>query len=86
MKNHLTQQELIEYQFKLASDTRMGEIAGHLEVCAKCSEHLQKQQRRFAALDLLREDVTVSEDLISRVVEQAGSHRGGVRPRFIRFR
>ena len=86
MKAHLTEQELIEYQFKLASDVQVGEIAGHLENCSQCREHLEKLQRKFAALDLLREDVKVSEELISSVVEQAGSHRGGVRPRFIWFR
>jgi hypothetical protein len=86
MKAHLTEQELIEYQFKLASDVHVGEIAGHLEDCSQCREHLEKLQRKFAALDLLREEITASEDLISRVVEQAGSARGGVRPRIIRFR
>ena len=86
MKAHLTEQELIEYQFKLASDVQVGEIAGHLEDCSQCREHLEKLQRKFAALDLLREEITASENLISRVVKQAGSARGGVRPRFIRFR
>jgi hypothetical protein len=86
MKAHLTEQELIEYQFKLASDVQAGEISGHLEECAQCREHLEKLQRKFAALELLREEITASDDLISRVVEQAGSARGGVRPRFIRLR
>ncbi|MHC4113662.1 MAG: anti-sigma factor family protein, partial [Planctomycetota bacterium] len=86
MKAHLTEQELIEYQFKLASDVQVGEIAGHLEDCSQCREHLEKLQHKFSALDLLREEITVSEDLISRVVEQAGSARGGVRTKFIRFR
>ena len=86
MKGHLTERELIEYQFKLASDSRMGKIAGHLDICAQCSERLEQLERKFAALDLLREDVKVSEDLISQVVEQAGSARGKVRPRVIPFR
>jgi hypothetical protein len=86
MKAHLTEQELIEYQFKLASDVQVGEISGHLEDCSQCREHLEKLQRKFAALELLREEITASDDLISRVVEQAGSPRGGVRTRFILFR
>jgi hypothetical protein len=86
MKAHLTEQELIEYQFKLASDLQVEEISGHLEDCSQCREHLEKLQRKFAALDLLREEITASEDLISRVVEQAGPPRGGVWMRFIRFR
>jgi hypothetical protein len=72
MKAHLTEQELIEYQFKLASDVQVGEIAGHLEDCAQCRGHLEKLQRKFAALDLLREEITASEDLISKVVKQTG--------------
>ena len=83
MKAHLTEQELIEYQFKLASDVRVSEIAGHLEDCSQCREHLEKLQRKFAALDLLREEITASEDLISKVVKQTEQP---VRTRFIRFR
>jgi hypothetical protein len=71
MNRHLTDKELIEYQFKLASDVRMGEIAGHLEDCARCRGHLEKLQSKFASLDLLREEVKASDDLISSVVEHS---------------
>jgi len=83
MNRHLTEQELIEYEFKLASDVLMGEIAGHLEDCAQCRENLEKLQGKFAALDLLREDIKASEDLISSVVEQA---QRPVRTRIVPFR
>jgi hypothetical protein len=83
MKRHLTEQELIEFQFKLASNIQVGEIAGHLEECARCREHLDKLQGRFAALELLREEVKVSDDLISQVVKQAGQP---VSTRIISFR
>ena len=72
MKRHLTERELIEYEFKLAADRQMREIAGHLEACAACSERLEQLRGKFAALELLREEAAVSEDLISRVVQQAG--------------
>ncbi|MHC4285798.1 MAG: hypothetical protein ACYSWZ_22905 [Planctomycetota bacterium] len=52
MKAHLTEQELIEYHFKLASDVQVGEISGHLEDCSQCREQLEKLQRKFAALEL----------------------------------
>ncbi len=71
MKHHLTEKELIEYQFKLASDTQMKEAAGHIESCAQCRGNLEKLQRKYAALDLLGEEAKISEDLISRVTEQA---------------
>jgi hypothetical protein len=72
MMRHRTEQELIEYQFKLASDSQMGQIAEHLEKCGQCREHLEQLKQRFASLDLLREEITVSDDLVARVVEEAG--------------
>ena len=59
-----------------------------LDELIKRSEELDFHKRTSILTDvnLLREDVKVSDDLISRVVEQAESARGGVRPRFIRFR
>jgi len=83
MKNHLTERELIEYQFKLAPETRMKETAEHLQSCGECREHLGKLQRKFAALDLLREETKISEDLISRVIEQTEQP---VRTRVVRFK
>jgi hypothetical protein len=62
-ENHLTEKQLIEYQFKLTSGIRTEEIAAHLESCAKCRDHLEKLKRKF-------EDVKVSEELISQVVKQ----------------
>ena len=71
MENHLTEQELIEYQFKLASDIQSKQAAEHLQSCEQCRGQLEKLQRKFAALDLLKGEAKVSEDLISQVVEQA---------------
>jgi len=72
MKHHLTEKEIIEYQFKLASEIQMKEAAGHIEGCGQCRGNLEKLQRKYAALDLLGEKEEISEDLISRVTEQAG--------------
>jgi len=68
---HLTEKELIEYQFKLASDTGMKEAAEHIEGCGQCRENLEKLQRKYSALDLLGEEAKISEELIWRVIEQA---------------
>ncbi len=68
MKDHLTQKEIIEYQFKLASDIEMQRIAKHLEQCQICQSNLKRLKRKFASLDLLREDVKVSDDLIAQVL------------------
>ena len=83
MKHHLTERELIEYQFKLVPDTRMKEAAEHIADCGQCREHLEKLQRKFAALDLLSEEAKISEDLISRVIEQT---QQPVRTRIVWFK
>ncbi|HUT31645.1 MAG TPA: DUF4139 domain-containing protein [Sedimentisphaerales bacterium] len=72
MKVHLTERELIEYQFRLASEAEIAQAREHLEGCGECRDSLEQLNRRFAALDLLREDAEVSEQLISKAVERAG--------------
>ncbi len=67
---HLIEKDLIEFQFELASDERAKEIAAHLKNCSKCTEELEKLKRKFAALDLLKGEVRVSEQLVSKVVKQ----------------
>ncbi|MBN2591304.1 MAG: DUF4139 domain-containing protein [Sedimentisphaerales bacterium] len=69
-KNHLIEKDLIEFQFKLASDERNKEIAAHLKSCSKCAEQLEKLKRKFAALDLLKGEVKVPAQLVSDVVKQ----------------
>ncbi|MEA3224950.1 MAG: hypothetical protein U9Q07_03300, partial [Planctomycetota bacterium] len=72
MKRHLTEQELIEHQFKLASDEQAEGRVEHLAGCAECRERLEQLNQKFAALDLLAEDVPASEELISQAIAQAG--------------
>jgi len=86
MKRHLTERELIEYQFKLASDIQVEKTAEHLEECGECRGRLERLKRKFAALDLLREEVKVSDDLISQVAEQARSAQGAVEARVVWFK
>jgi hypothetical protein len=70
MERHLTERELIEYRFRLASDEQAGSGGEHLARCAECRERLERLNRKFASLDLLREDVHASEELISQVLSQ----------------
>jgi len=75
MMRHLTEQELIEYRFKLGADAETDRAGEHLAECEHCRAELERLERKFASLDLLREDVRVSEDLISEVVRQAAGPR-----------
>ena len=79
MNEHLTEQQLIDYQFKLASDEGITAAGSHLESCDACRRRLESLQRKFASLDLLRREVALSEDLLARTVQQAGGPRA--RPR-----
>ena len=71
MKRHLTEKELIEYQFELVSESRSWEISSHLEGCADCRQLAEQLKRKFAALDLLREEAEVSDKLISETIAHA---------------
>jgi len=83
MKHHLTERALIEYLFKLASESRMKETAEHLQSCSKCRQYAEKLEKKFAALNLLRDEAEVSDDLIKKVMAQVEKP---VPTRFISFR
>jgi hypothetical protein len=70
MKYHLTERELIEYQFKLASERQIQKISVHLKDCAQCQQSLGELKARFSALELVREELEPSEELISRVLAE----------------
>jgi len=83
MNRHLTERELINYQFELVSNVRMERIAGHLKDCTQCRQRLEQLKSRFAALELLREELEPSDDLITRVL--AGVSKP-VQARIVSFR
>ena len=86
MKRHLTERELIEYRFKLASDKQAGASAEHLAGCDECLKRLRALNSKFAALDLLREDIHVSEQMVSQAVAQARRPAAAKVVRFSRSR
>jgi hypothetical protein len=79
MNEHLTDQQLIDYQFRLTDETRLAEAGVHLERCEPCRRRLENLVRKFAALELLRDEVKASESLLARTVDNA------VRARHRRF-
>ena len=76
MSGHLTEREIIEYQFKLVSAVRLDEIREHLNKCSGCRHRAEELQRKFAALDLLRDEAEVSEELISQAAAQGAQPAG----------
>ena len=75
MRRHLTQDELIDYQFELADKAQRAEAAEHLAECRQCRDQLEALKRRFAALDLLSGEIKAPTDLISRTVSQAAKSK-----------
>ncbi len=71
MKKHLTKDQLIKYQFKLASTRQSKKTADHLAKCAPCRERLEQIKQKFTALDLLQDQPCATEELISRTITQA---------------
>ena len=75
MKKHCTEQQLIDHAFELADDATKQQTQAHLEVCKTCRRRLDELKVRFAALDLLRNEITVSDDLAARTVAAATAPR-----------
>lgn len=75
MNGHLTEQQLIDCEFDLAPEAQANEACAHLEQCAACRTKLEELKRKFSGLDLLRDEVSASEALVSRAAENAASPR-----------
>jgi hypothetical protein len=73
MNRHLTEREFIEYQFRLASKGQAQRAARHLRDCADCRAELERLKSRFAALDLIGEDIEPGEELLLRMIELAAA-------------
>jgi len=71
VKRHLKDRELIEYRFELTSKAGVKRIADHLRQCPLCRDKLQQLDHKLSALDLLREEVQLSPDLIRQIADQA---------------
>ncbi len=77
MNSHLTEQQLIDYEFKLSPGAEMKQARAHLEGCEACRLRLQSLSRKFASLELLRDEAAVSETLLHKTVAHATTARRG---------
>ncbi|MEN6333026.1 MAG: hypothetical protein ABFE01_02130, partial [Phycisphaerales bacterium] len=71
MNQHLTDQQLIDYQFDLASEADAKEARSHLEKCDASRRRLHELGRKLNALDLIRDDVKASRELLSETIHNA---------------
>jgi len=78
MSKHLTDQQLIDYQFDLAAEADAKTARSHLEKCDACRRRLHELGRKLNALELIRDDVKASRTLLSQTIhnaQQAGRWR-----------
>lgn len=75
MKPHFNEDALIKYQFNLCDDQQAKEIAGHLQGCDDCRAELDRVKQNFATLDLLKEEIDVSSELIEQTIACAKAPR-----------
>ena len=74
---HTKQSQLIQYQFKLLSGNKLRQVEEHLAECQLCRKELEQIQQKYAPLELLREEITASEVLISQTVANIGAAADG---------
>jgi hypothetical protein len=67
-KGHLTEKELIEYQFKLVGAEELAQTAKHLEACSQCRQLNEKLSSKFSALELLKAEPEFNDELLSKVI------------------
>lgn len=70
MNNHLTDRQLLNAQFKFCSDAQAETIAAHTAECAECRGRANALKQKFASLELLRGDVSASEQLVAETLRQ----------------
>lgn len=70
MTQHLNQEQLIQYQFHLTSEQQRQLVSEHLSQCPSCRDQLEQLKQKFAALDLLRGETPVSEELLARTLQE----------------
>ena len=65
---HFNTDQLRDYRFGLLEAAEAADIAAHLERCAECRAELEQIQRQFAALDILKDQPAVSDQLVAEVL------------------
>jgi hypothetical protein len=75
MNEHRTEQQLIDYAFNLADEAATQQTRAHLDQCEACRGKLDQLKGKFAALDLLRGRIEVSEDLLAQTIKAATKAR-----------
>jgi len=76
---HTKQSQLIQYQFKLLSGNKLQQVKDHLAACELCRKELERIRQKYAPLELLREEITATEALITQTVDNIGAGADGTK-------
>lgn len=69
---HLTDQSLIDHAFNLLEADPAAEVARHLAACDLCRQRADRLAGRLKALDLLRDEPALTEDLVRQTLASVG--------------
>ncbi len=75
MNPHLTEQQLLDYQFDLLDPAPHAAAARHLEDCAVCRQLADQTRRKMGALDVLKGLPVLPEDLVADTLQQLKARR-----------
>jgi len=76
---HLTDQSLIDYRFNLLEAELAAEVARHLAACDQCQKRSSQLAKRLEALDLLRDEPALTEELIGQTLASVRRPRSTTR-------
>jgi hypothetical protein len=87
MSGHLTERQILDFHFGLARPRQAARAADHLAACAVCRARAEQLREKLAALDTLKAQPPVSEQLVAdtlrAVRRSAAATAGPIRfPRF----
>ena len=68
MNTHLSEDTLIKYQFDLLDDAERKIAADHLADCVQCQAELDELAQRFSLLDVLNDEMGLSDELLHKTV------------------
>jgi hypothetical protein len=66
---HLTDQSLIDYRFDLLEADLAAEVARHLAACEQCQRRSSELAKKLEALDLLKQEPAMTEDLVRQTLD-----------------
>ncbi len=73
MKDHLSQEDLVNCQFELGSDEQASAWKQHLAECESCRTALAKLKAKFSSLDLLNVEMVVPQNLVNDLLNKVQS-------------